>query len=254
LESQPTFLFDSKSDSWTFPAFPSPPPVYHTATLLKDGTVLVVGGRRNGFPVSRAEADTGIYDAAHGRYRALPPLHHARADHTATLLRDGRVLVVGGWGASGRLGDAELYDPVTRRWTLIAGAHPRSDHTATLLRDGRVLLVGGAEGASTQLFDPGSMRFQDGPPLAARTHHTATLLDRGVLIAGGFPEGEGASSQALLFDGSFCRLPNMRTPRAGHTATRLTNGNVIVAGGDADVGVEPAMDPYVRSTEFFRLK
>jgi Tol biopolymer transport system component len=85
----------------------------------------------------------------------------------ATLLPDGRVLMVGERGAGNMFGAAELYDPVTGSWTAAASMHtPRSATTATLLSDGRVLVAGGelpaAPGsaneaiASAELFDPGS--------------------------------------------------------------------------------------------------
>src|SRR5262249_18960260 len=64
---------------------------------------------------------------------------------TATLLRDERVLVVGGNSLSGVQASAELYDPATGRWTLTGSLRtPRSDHTATLLADGTVLVAGGS--------------------------------------------------------------------------------------------------------------
>src|SRR5262245_24205431 len=37
----------------------------------------------------------------------------ARWFHTATLLPNGKVLVAGGWDASGALASAELYDPAS---------------------------------------------------------------------------------------------------------------------------------------------
>ena len=78
-----------------------------------------------------------------------------RYGFTATLLRDGRVLVVGGFsaGGAGVQASAELYDPATGRWTVTASLRtPRRNHTATLLADGRVLVAGGfgMAGAETQ--------------------------------------------------------------------------------------------------------
>jgi hypothetical protein len=76
-----------------------------------------------------------------------------RADHTATLLGNGEVLVAGGF-ANGWLASAELYDPAA--WTFTATgsmAVARQYHTATLLLDGKVLIVGGTRATSGELYE-----------------------------------------------------------------------------------------------------
>jgi galactose oxidase-like protein len=88
----------------------------------------------------------------------------ARADHTATLLPDGTVLVAGGVPIpSDNPASVELYDPHSGSWTATGPMYEGRDyHTATLLRDGKVLVAGGGEGsagpqlASAELYDPGS--------------------------------------------------------------------------------------------------
>ncbi len=130
--------------------------VYHTATLLQDGRVLVSGG-----PIRRASIDTSasaeIYDPALGTWSQTGSMTAEREGHTATLLLDGRVLVSGGYaaypyddGAGGyyRLfhwESAEIYDPVSGTWweTGSMRAGTRSHHMSTLLSDGRVLVSGG---------------------------------------------------------------------------------------------------------------
>src|SRR5205823_3379218 len=83
----------------------------------------------------------------------------ARSNHTATLLDDGRVLIVGGSGDHGPLATAWLYDPANGHWTRAPDmSAARRGHTATKLRDGRVLVVGGDFSFSrpvTELYDPG---------------------------------------------------------------------------------------------------
>ena len=88
---------------------------YHTATLLANGKVLVVGGRvtfsADGLSTSE------LYDPATGAWTATGTLSTTRDSHTATLLPNGKVLVAGGFtGAAGSrspLSSAELYDPAT---------------------------------------------------------------------------------------------------------------------------------------------
>ena len=94
-----------------------------------------------------------------GRFIFTGDFNTARAFHTATLLRDGRVLVAGGYTDSASR-SAELYDPRSRTWTptgdLITA---RNAHTATLLLDGKVLVAGGSRTNAApireaELYDP----------------------------------------------------------------------------------------------------
>ena len=142
---------------------------WHTATLLPNGKVLVVRGCTDIF-CSNALSSAELYDPATGGWQPeTNPLHTARERHTATLLSNGKVLVVGGkscdlgcanqvrasradvnslipFGPDARLfdylGSAELYDPVTGVWTQNGSLTiPRAFHTATLLSDGKVLAM-----------------------------------------------------------------------------------------------------------------
>ena len=96
------------------------PRASHSASLLADGTILVAGGFRKG-PDGVSQlytATTELVDAAGGgAVRAGPPLHDARAGHIAVTLRDGRILLAGGWAFAGdTVGDlptasAEVFVP-----------------------------------------------------------------------------------------------------------------------------------------------
>jgi len=95
----------------------------------------------------------------------------ARYDHTATLLPNGKVLVVGGIGSSGSLNSAELYDPSLNTWTLTGNlATARDHHTATLLSNGKVLVTGGQNGtvfnAGAEIFDPNTNTWSSAGSLA----------------------------------------------------------------------------------------
>jgi hypothetical protein len=123
-------IFDPKTATFSPTGSPSDLGSGHTATLLADGRVLIVGGQPNrvsGVPLASAE----LFDPATGTFISTGPMAVARFDHTAVLLADGRVLVTGGRGMpsydggystsspfplvdpSGWLTSAEIYDPVT---------------------------------------------------------------------------------------------------------------------------------------------
>ncbi|WP_336114595.1 DUF6603 domain-containing protein [Streptomyces sp. PTD9-10] len=241
-------------DTWTAAA-PAPfAAAGGEAVRLAGGVVLVTGGRgETGAPVASA----ALFDPVGGVWEAAPDMAVARQGHTVTLLADGRVLVVGGLGTDGEvLGSAEVHDPVTRVWSTVAplpGA--RFGHSATLLGDGTVLITGGsgprggqghASLASAELFDPRTGAWAEGerrpaPMGDARSGHRAVRLTDGrgrVLVVGGALHtgaGRAALAYCELYDpGSRTWTPagSLAVPRTGHQATLLSDGTVLVTGGD----------------------
>jgi hypothetical protein len=163
----------------------------HAATLLPSGLVLITGGRSQ-CPTCVPEiypTTAEVYDPSSNAFSGVGALHHPRSGHTATLLRDGRVLIAGGGSR-----EAELFHPDTGEFTDTgAMSEDRSGHTATLLPSGLVLLAGCGEFVdnkytpSAELFDPVTGTFSPAGAMAeGRCVHTATLLHDGtVLLAGG---------------------------------------------------------------------
>jgi hypothetical protein len=169
----------------------------------------------------------------------------ARLDYTATALPDGRVVIAGGWDGSKRLASAEIYDPATGKFSPTGPmTTAREGQTATLLSGGRVLIAGGVDAgevtvASAELYDPAAGTFSPTGSLAtARSGHSATALPDGrVLIAGGSPVDDGSAvvASAELYDpaaGKFSPAGPMTTAREAQTATLLSDGRVLIAGGN----------------------
>ncbi len=243
-------IFDPKTNTFSPTGSMGAARGLFTATLLADGRVLVAGGGHAswvGIQGAPFLASAELYDPKTGTFSPTGSMSTPREDHTATLLRDGRVLIVGGDDATSHgIATAELYDPKTGTFTSTGSmAAPRGLHTATLLADGRVLVAGGETAAWTaspiltaEIYDPKTGRFSPtGSMTTARTFHTATLLADGrVLIAGG-SDGSMDLALAEIYDpkaGAFTATGSMTIARVYHTATMLADGRVLIAGGGGD--------------------
>jgi hypothetical protein len=182
---------------------------FPSAVLLADGKVLVTGGEvlKNGL-VTLASAE--IFDPETETFTLTGAMTESRIGHTSVLLKDGRVLVVGGFGDGEERNmrtTAEVYDPVTGAFSRAGDvAVTRVFPTATLLRDGRVLIVGGTETPDAtmgndiaEIFDPATGEIQTTGALSeGRALHAAVLLPdgRGLIVGG---SGSSIWSSALIY-------------------------------------------------------
>ncbi|HSB07976.1 MAG TPA: kelch repeat-containing protein [Blastocatellia bacterium] len=229
---------------WSYTGSLNTPRYFHTATLLPDGKILVAGGWNTSGSDSPLLDSAELYDPATGKWNATGSLNVPRISHTATLLKDGKVLIVGGSPDDYlSFNGAELYNPKDERWSVTGSLNiPRSAHTATLLKNGKVLVVGGLEEYdwwdygyrpldTVELYDPdtGVWSFTGNLNTAVESH-TATLLQNGKVLV----LGEGSPQ---LYDPDTGKWSSVgilgdNIGRLGHTATLLPDGRVLIVGGE----------------------
>lgn len=228
-------LYDPVANIWTA-ATPMPSARWiQSATLLSDHRVLLIGGMDRLFQNRSSTASTGLstavlFDPAIDSWSPAPSLRYPRISPSATLLPDGRVLVVGDNGVNSQT--AEVYDPALAQWSATPKpAVARAGHVAVRLHSGAVLIAGGLRDASAEVFDWRRNTWASAGTLAViRSSATATVLDDGqVLIAGGFGSGSTAWAGAELYDPqgrnaaaitrkSSAQLPAALTPLLGVVA------------------------------------
>jgi Galactose oxidase, central domain len=267
-------LFDPSLGSFASTGSPLVARENHTATLLLNGKVLIIGGNEfNGYPTWLTPTATAeLYDPATGTFAKTGNMAVGRTNHTASLLADGRVLVIGGATNVGSgtatttvtLASTEIYDPGTETFAPAGNmASPRAGHTATMLPSGKVLITGGQNDqtaqATAEVFDPQTNSFTvTGSMVAPRIGHTATLLINGkVLVVGGatgktlYPgvlsPAAAPQTTAELYDpltGRFVATARMAYGRIAHTATVLPNGTVLISGGFNDYSPSAGYESY----------
>jgi hypothetical protein len=147
-------VWNPATGAWSHGGAPGEPRLGgQSGTVLKDGRVLVVGGQTgslNGEPFPPPLRSAVSWDPSTSSFSRAGSMGIGRERHTATLLADGRVLIVGGVGARASdfadtaSAEAEILDPATGTFSPAGqSASGRALHAATLLPDGRVLITGG---------------------------------------------------------------------------------------------------------------
>ena len=251
-------IYDPLNDSWTLTGAET----YrfeHTATLLANGKVLVVGGNPGSYnpplsPPITPLASAELFDPATKSWTATSSLRQARLFHTATLLPNGNVLVVGGVGNTGNLSSAELYNPTTQTWTN-AGvlSMGRYDHTSNILPSGKVLVSGGtsvqASGAHfeptvSEVYDPASNSWSTINNISNLPLGAALVQQNGSLLA-----RTSSSPDHIYRFASFDTQANTwsmigQSPKIyGNVWTLMPNGQILMLDGDAMDGTyQPNMN------------
>jgi len=222
------------------------------AVALKDGRVLVSGGRNESGVLSSAEV---IWPD--GSSEPAPAMSFARAGHVCVALADGSILVAGGRShGDASTPSAERFDPATGQWESVGWlSAPRAGATASLLRDGRVVIAGGEyNGAllpTIEVYDPATREFSvaRGTLQTPRLEHAAAVLRDGRVVIAGGTDGKAALDSIEVFvpaTGEVVSGGRLSSPRAGLSATALLDGRVFFAGGsngETELATTETWDP-----------
>lgn len=252
----------------------------HSLTVLADGRVLAAGGCTGAYVTFEPDLSCGrtdlaeLYDPATGRWTLTGTMNEPRAFHAAVLLRDGRVLVAGGWSPwsmspTAAVWSSELYDPSTGRWAQSGAmtqgrAAASHDLSLVVLPSGKVLFPGGVDrsglafAASADLYDPASGSWTPtGPMVVPRSNPTVVLLPSGqVLAVGGlaawgeqvgffvdplYSLGLPGTATAELYDpvhDTWAPTGPLGRPVQWNTLTLLPAGEVLLTGGQVRFGAD----------------
>jgi len=229
-----------------------------TATLLSNGQVLVAAGcYTSGGNPCQLLGSAEIYDPAAGTFTATGSLIASRADHTATLLPNGQVLIAGGadFNTYLSLSSAELFDPTSGTFSatgpMISG---RALHSAALLPNGQVLVATGYNYssrsilASAELFSPSSGAFSaTGSMTTGRVYQSAALLAGGEFVIAGGGNNAGLIGSAELYNpatASFSATGSLITARDSNPLTLLPSGQLLAMGGNGETGALASAELY----------
>lgn len=235
----------ASSNTWSDRAALTAPRGYATATALSDGRVLVVGGCADPL-CATVLGDAAVYDPVADAWSDAGAMSSPRAGHSATLLRDGSVLVAGGCtdaSCSNVLSTAEIWKALGSGGSFAPApsmAGTRHHHTATLLANGEVLMAGGADATgstvpTSEVYLPIAREWLGtSAMLMSRAYHIGVELSDGRVLVGGGCNPQTCIPFAEIFSPD--RLPG--DGDGGIDASLLEDGGAPEASA-ADAGPAP---------------
>ena len=231
-------IYDPDTEQWTVADSMLIARCFHTATVLKNGKVLIAGGDYTNDLSYTASCE--LFDPETETWKTVGSMKYRRAIHVANLLPNGMVLVAGNTTSGGST--CELYNPETATWQLTTPMNEeRYMHQSVLLDDGRVLVVSGYIWSwkiymtSCEIYDPATAKWTyTGSLPAGCTGFTLTKLTDGrVLLTGGY-NGTTSVSDCYIYyydSGTWQKTAAMEDTKHSHAATLLENGKVLITGG-----------------------
>ena len=250
-------IYDPEAGTWTLIQSMGSPRYNHSATLLADGKVMVAGGIVNAL-TQEAGATVELFDPQTGLWTAAASMSKRQERHSATLLEDGRVLVVGADPVVSYTASAEIYTPSSNTWALATPPNTlHLSHTATRLLNGEVLITGGTTNApyTSEIFNPETGSWNANQALLSKgSYSTATrLLDGQVITAGGVLSGTALASSELS------KKQDIVVMASGQGTTGLVGaqsvGTLYVQNDSSKIGYNPNEEHALKvSNNFYALR
>lgn len=241
-------LFTSKAsaNTWTSKTDLNQARYRHTATLLNDGKLFVVGGEYSGYSLFQTE----IYNPATNVWNPVAQPNTRKEYHTANLVTVNastgatKVMVAGGLVNGVAYNSADLYDPVTNSWSYGNMLANRLSHASSLLNDGRLLITGGVDSTNTvlnsaELYDPvaniwsSTVGFTIARRLHAQVSYKDALGNYRVMVIGGLGAANTDLNSTELYDpvaNTWYIGPNLNYARSDFSAVKMNDGRILVIG------------------------
>jgi len=193
-------VYDFATNTWSFAASMNSPRALAAGVLLNKNTILVAGGAKPGGLEALSSAE--LYNISTNTWTLTGNMTTARGEEGMILLPNGEVLVAGGYNSTGSLNTAEVYNPTTGTWSSIASMNVARAGVVlmpvTINGQFEVLAIGGNDIATNQAI------------ASAELYNPAK--------------------------GTWTMTGSMHSPRVSFIAARLSNGEILVAGGTTSFG------------------
>ncbi|MCX6174926.1 MAG: T9SS type A sorting domain-containing protein [Ignavibacteriales bacterium] len=216
---------------------------YHAGIQLDNGNILITGGYGVSGPASNGAE---IFNITNFKWGTAISMNKGRGDHNLVKLNDGSILAIGGYSEK----TCEILDKNLTNWIFTDSLKMSRwyGQSVVIMQNGNVMIIGGYKGS---LNDPSQRAIKEceiynysgkfweitSELNIGRFGHTATVLkDERVIVIGGNTINNGVIllNSCEIFNPitkSWTTVAPMHYSRAGHSATLLSNGKVLVVGG-----------------------
>lgn len=239
-----------------------------SAVLLNDGQVLITGGV-SGEKNLEITKSAEVFNPKIRKFNKTGNLNIGRYGHSSILLKDGRVLIVGGYvrtytkygkyiGYDDATKTAEIYDTQVGKFTAMESFNKYSMANLILLDDGKVLIHPGSTSNKMEIFDPKINQFKETTScLTERCPENAIKLNDGtILLTSGISDFHSKGYTPQIFNpitGTIKYIDKMHIPREWSTETSFKNGEVIIIGGSNNYTEVANAEIYDPTIGKFRL-